>query len=118
MNNEQFVKKFGEQYLALLEKAKTMHYAVNEVQFEKLVNLCNFFQDYIKENGGKAEPIDLNPAEIHSGLTVEFVLFNIIGNEIREFCEAIKGTTALSIDTTKDGKVCISMTVPDVFVRI
>lgn len=118
MNNEQFVKKFGKQYLTLLEKAETMHYTVNEVQFEKLINLCNFFQDYIKENGGKAEPINLNPAEIHSGLTVEFVLFNIIGNEIQEFCEAIKGTTALSIDTTTDGKVCISMTVPDIFVRV
>lgn len=118
MSNEQFVKEFGEQYLALLEKAEKMHYTVNEVQYRKLVNLCKFFKNYIEENGGKAEPIDLNPAEIHSGLTVEFVVFNIIGNEIQEFCEVVKDTTALSLDTTTDGKVCISMTVPDVFVKI
>lgn len=118
MSNEQFVKEFGEQYLALLEKAENMHYKVNEVQFKKLVNLCEFFKNYIEENGGEAEPIDLNPAEIHSGLTVKFVVFDISGNEIQEFCEVVKNTTALSLDTTADGEVCISMTVPDVFVKI
>lgn len=118
MTNEQFVKKFGKEYLSIINKAEELNYEINEVQFEKLHNLLVFFRNYIKENGGSAEPINLNPREIHSGLTVSFVVFNITGDEIQKFCDVIKNTTALSIDATSDERICISMTIPDIFRKI
>ncbi len=118
MTNEQFVKKFGEEYSSLLEEASKFNYEVNEEQFAKLLDLVKFFKEYIKENGGSAEPVNLDPREIHSGLTVSFVVFNITGDEIQKFCDVVKNTTALSIDATNDEKVCISMTIPDVFRKI
>lgn len=118
MTNEQFVKKFGNEYLSLLEKAKELNYEVDEVQFAKLHSLVKFFRDYIAENGGSAEPVNLDPREIHSGLTVSFAVFNITGDEIQKFCDVVRNTTALSIDATTDERICISMTVPDIFRKI
>lgn len=116
MTNEQFVKKFGKEYLITLKNAENKDFEINEIQFQKLINLCNFFKDYINENGGKAENICLNPAEIHSGITAEFTVFDVSGEDLVRFCSVLKDATAFSIDSTSKGKVCLSITIPDIFV--
>ena len=57
MTNEQFVKKFGKEYLITLKNTENKDFEINEAQLQKLINLCKFFKDYINENGGKAENI-------------------------------------------------------------
>lgn len=119
MTDTEFVKRFGKQYLSVLQDAEKLHYKLNEEQFIKLFNLVEFFKDYVKsEKSGKIDSIDLDPKEIHGGLTATFVLFDISGNQIKEFCEVLKDTSAITLDATTDGKVCISITVPNVFSEI
>lgn len=115
MTNEEFVKQFGEEYLALLEKAKDFNLSVNKQQFAKLYYLIDFFQNYIKENGGTINAIDLNPREIHGGLTATFVVLDITGEDIHNFTKALADCSAITFDATADGSVCISVTIPDVF---
>lgn len=116
MTNEQFVKKIGKEYLITLKNTENKDFEINEAQLQKLINLCNFFKDYINENGGKADNVDLNPAEIHSGITAEFTVFDVSGEDLAKFCSVLKDATAFSIDSTANGKVCLSITIPDIFV--
>lgn len=116
MTNEQFVKKFGKEYLITLKNTENKDFEINEAQLQKLINLCNFFRDYINENGGKADNVDLNHAEIHSGITAEFTVFDVSGEDLAKFCSVLKDATAFSIDSTANGKVCLSITIPDIFV--
>jgi len=115
LTNEEFVKQFGKEYLALLEEAKKFNLSVNKQQFAKLYYLVDFFQDYIKENSGKIDKIDLNPREVHGGLTATFVVLDITGEDIHKFTKALADCSAITFDATADGSVCISVTIPDVF---
>lgn len=117
-DNEKIVKAFGEQYIDVLEKAEALNYCVNYTQFEKLDKIIKFFNGYIKESGGAIESVLLTPQEIHGGLTANFGVFDISGKEVAQFCEVLKEASAVSIDATLDNRICISITVPDVFTTI
>ena len=54
--------------------------------------------------------------EIHSGITAEFTVFDVSGEDLAKFCSVLKDATAFSIDSTANGKVCLSITIPDIFV--
>lgn len=110
------LQQLGIEYLKLLEESKDKHYEINEVQYKKLERVILYFKKYIKENGGSADPIDLTPNIGGNGLTCYFTLFDICGDEVQEFCDVIKGVSAFSLDATNDGQVCISVTVPNIFI--
>lgn len=118
MTDEQFVAKFGKEYLKVLENAQDRQFKINEENFEKLHKIVEFFKHYVSENGGNIDKIDVAPEEIHAGLTASFVVFDISGEQIQAFAEVIKGASAFGIDTTTDGKLCIGITVGNVFEEI
>lgn len=114
-DNEQIVKEFGKQYVKVLQEAERLNYCVNYTQFEKLDKIIKFFNGYIKDCGGAIQSVLLTPQEIHGGLTANFGVFDISGDQVAKFCDVLKDASAVSIDATLDGEVCISLTVPDVF---
>lgn len=118
MTDEQFVAKFGKEYMKVLENAQNRNFKIKEENFEKLYKIVEFFKHYVSENGGNIDKIDVAPEEIHAGVTASFVVFDIIGEQIQAFADVIKGASAFGIDTTTDGKLCISITVSDVFEEI
>lgn len=92
-------------------------YEFNREQGLKLFAAFEFFESYVRQYGGRVEPINLIPREENGGLTCYCTVFDFAGTEIQQFCTAILGASALSIDALSDGTVCLSMTFPDVFVR-
>lgn len=115
MTDEQFVAKFGEEYLKVLNNAQNKQFNINEENFEKFHRIVEFFKHYVEENGGGVLKVDVTPEEIHSGVEASFVVFDITGDKIKAFADVIKGASAFGIDSTTDGKICISITVADVF---
>lgn len=118
MKDNEFVKQFGEEYLSVLKEAEKFHFRVNEQQFAKLYYLIDFFKNYINDNGGVIDRIDLNPKEVHGGLTATFVVLDITGEQISSFTKALADCSAISFDATADNQVCISLTVPNVFEKL
>lgn len=117
LNNEEFVKKFGTDYLSVLDKATAMRYDINEEQFQKLYDLAEFIKKYVDDNGGRVDLINLDPREIHSGITAYFVVFDLAGDDLARFCKVLSDASAVSFDCTQDEEVCVSITIPNVFVK-
>ena len=117
MTNEEYVKRITQLYNKVLSMKKDGDYAVNQPQMDKLVEVLNFFLDTAKKSNGNVEPVKLTPKEEHGGVTATFIVFDIYGDDIQKYCDVMRHTSAITIDGTEDG-ICISVTVPEVFVSI
>lgn len=117
MTNEEYVRRLGILYNKVLSLRKDSDYIINQPQMEKLVALIEFFMDMANELEGKVEPVQLQPKEEHGGVTATFLVFDLYGEKVLRFCNVMKECSAITIDTTIQGEVCISCTIPDVFVH-
>ena len=93
-------------------------YQINPQQLQKLVDLIDFFKKAAKDLGGKIESIDIDPAAPPNGITANFVVFDLFGEDVQRFCEVIRHCSAISMDVTINDEVSISCTVPNVFMPI
>lgn len=115
MTDAEYVKRIGQLYEEVLSFHSDDDYVVNQPQMDKLVEVLDFFMKAAQKNNGKVEPVILSPKEEHGGITATFIVFNIYGEDIPKYCKVMSYTSAIGIDGTKDG-ICISVTVPNVFV--
>ena len=100
-----------------LESRDNSDYKPEVVQFQKLVDSYAFFVDYAKENGGRVDKVELVPKMEHCGITAYYILFAPFGDELDRFKKVIQDASAISIDSLETGEVCISINIPNVFVR-
>lgn len=117
MTNEEYVQRLGRLYNKIINLRKDDDYVINQPQMDKLIEVLNFFLDTAKECNGEVEPVKLIPRTEHGGVTATFVVFDIVGEVVQRFCDVMRYTSAITIDSTEDG-ICISVTVPEVFVPI
>lgn len=116
MTDVEYIKRITQLYGAVLSLRKDDDYVVNQPQMDKFVEVLDFFMNEARENHGKIEPVNLSPKEEHGGVTATFIVFDIYGEDIQKFCKVMSYTSAITIDGTEDG-ICISVTVPEVFVQ-
>lgn len=117
MTNEDYIQRLNILYNKVLSFRKDTDYIVNQPQMDKLIAVLEFFLDAAKELDGRVEPVKLKPKEEHGGVTATFLVFDLYEQKVLRFCEVMKACSAITIDTTSEGDVCISCTVPDVFVH-
>lgn len=117
MTNEAYVQRLGQLYDKVLSLRDDDDYVINQPQMDKLVDVLDFFLDAAKKCEGTVEPVKLIPSAEHGGVTSTFVVFDIFGDDVQKFCDVMRNTSAITIDSTNDG-ICISVTVPEVFVPI
>lgn len=120
--DEEFVAALGKMYRDMVESRDPKEYGVNRVQMQKLVTLHQFFIDLKKSmnmEDSVVEELKLDPREICGGVTARYTLIDIYGDQVQRFADAIRGCSAVGIEPIidGDGAVCISCTVPDVFVK-
>lgn len=115
MTNEEYVRRLGILYDKVLELRKDSNYVINQPQMDKLIRLYEFFIGLADESCDQVEPMVLTPKEEHGGITAYFLVFDLAGEKVQEFCKALEACSAMGIETC-DGRVCISCTVPNVFV--
>lgn len=113
-NDYETVKRIGMLYEEALSLRKNYDYVVNQPQMDKFNELSDFFNYITQKSNGKTE-LSLSPKEEHGGINATFGIFDIYGEDIPKFCKAMSYASAIGIDECKDG-VCISVTVPNVFV--
>ncbi len=92
-------------------------YRINPEQWTKMLDAVSFFNDYVKEKEGKLEPCRLQPKMQHGGITAYSRCFDVTASDVQQFAKAISCASAITIDTMLSGEVCISLTIPNVFVR-
>lgn len=117
LTDEEFCYIFGKKYSEFLEEQKDEDYQINRPQWLKLLKVLKFFCDLTQKTNGRVERCEVRPREQHGGVTAYFTVLDIHANDIPAFCEALSFTTAITIDATADGRICVSVSVPYVFVK-
>ena len=117
MTDEEVCQVLGAQYLDYLESLNDDDFEINRPQWIKMLRVLKYFDDLTKRSNGTLEPCEVMPRIEHGGVTAYFTVLDIKETDIPSFCEALMQTSAITIDATTDGRVCISVSVPNVFRR-
>ena len=115
MTDEQFVKNLGKFYNIVLSLRKDDEYEVEQEQMDKLCKLYKFFFEAANGEGDEVSPLSLVPREEHGGVTATFLVFDVYGQRVQDFCHVLSACSAVSIEARTDGRIEISCTVPNVF---
>lgn len=113
---KEFILRMGDLYEYTMSLRNNDDYTVNQPQMDKFIKVLNFFNDCAESCNGFLEPVEFVPKEEHCGITAHFLVFDVFGKEMSEFSKIISYLSAFSIDATLDGEVCVSVTVPNVFI--
>ena len=112
-----FAKRLGLIYDEILSLRKDSDYAVNQPQMDKFIEVLKFYMDAASDLDGSVDQVDISPAHEHGGVTATFIVFDLFGDQVQRFCSVMSACSALSIDVAEGDRVCISCTVPNVFLR-
>lgn len=116
LSDLEFARKLMEAYDKEVANASPEDYVTDPTQLQKLHDLVEFFKQAAADLGGRIESIELNPLNPPNGVTANFIVFDLFGDEIQRFCDVIRHCSAISMDVTVDNEISISCTVPGVFV--
>lgn len=111
MKNVINLKKIGEGLLKMEKENQSKIYVANDKQMGKYNYAKGFFIKYLREEGGNLQTTDNEKGE-HGGLTFTKDIICLTGMELWRFVNTLKFASVVSIDTTIDGKVCVSLTIP------
>ena len=117
LTNEEYLAHLGSLYDKIMSLRKDSDYVVNQPQMDKFIEVLSFFRDTTKELNGRIEPVELIPREEHGGITAEFMVFDLSGDDVQRFCSVMQHVSAIDIDAKTDGTICIAVTVPNVFIH-
>ena len=114
MEGENDMKNLGNEIMKYEKENKNKTITENKKQMSKYKYAKGFFVKYLRENGGKLKTYE-NKSEIHNGLTFTKGIIDLTGIDLWRFANSLRFASAVSIDTTIDGQVCVSITIPDTY---
>ena len=118
LEDQKYVGEFGKLYNQIMALRSDKDYVPNPPQMDKFLDLVQFFLNKKRESSeATVDPNGFSPRECHGGVTATFIVFDVSGDEVKEFSKVLKNCTAVSIDAVGDSMVEISCTVPNVFVH-
>jgi len=111
-----YVKDFARLYEDVKKRCNPEDFIINEVQVNKVYEVCAFLKKMADEDlDGNITEILLSPTDVGGGVTATFCVFSVYKETLSEFLKVMNYISAMTINATTDGKVCISVTVPGVF---
>ena len=114
----EFVKELAKIDKEVLDSRSDDDYEINRPQYEKLLAVVEFFTEEAKDNSGMdVKPVTLSPRMVCGGVEVEFEVLDLSLKELERFKEIVNYASAIDIDVSVEGKACMGITIPDVFVR-
>lgn len=117
MNYEEDVLELLQDAIKEIGERNDADYIPNKPQMKKLAEAYRFFIEHADENNGRVDTLKLIPKMKHGGITAYFYVFAPFGEDFETFKRIVQNSSALSIDANVDGEVCISLNIPDVFVK-
>lgn len=117
LDDEEFCRMFGSVWESIIDERNDSDYVINRPQWMKMLRVLKYFEDLTQACNGELEPTVVQPKLEHGGVTAYFRVVDLQERDIPSFCRALQMTNAITIDTTTDGRVCVSVSIPNVFVH-
>ena len=115
MTEDELIIELGKCYSNVMALRENKDFVINRAQLKKLFDAVKFFEKVTADADGRIEELRLVPKEESGGFTASFAVMSLYDKAVSELFDALKYATALSIDSTADGRVEISTTFPKVF---
>ena len=115
MTEDELIIELGKFYSNVMALRENKDFVINRAQLKKLFDAVKFFEKVTADADGRIEELRLVPKEESGGFTASFAVMSLYDKAVSELFDALKYATALSIDSTADGRVEISTTFPSVF---
>lgn len=115
MTEDELIIELGKCYSNVMALRENKDFVINRAQLKKLFDAVKFFEKVTADADGRIEELRLVPKEESGGFTASFAVMSLYDKAVSELFDALKYATALSIDSTADGRVEISTTFPSVF---
>ena len=79
---------------------------------------CLLYTSRLAEaNDGTVETVHLSPRERCAGLEAQFLVLDLKPGDLPGFFRVLQYSTGLCLEAKTTGEVCMSMTIPDVFIK-
>ena len=117
MNDTEFLRMVGQLYEYALSRENDDDYILNMPQYLKLVEAQAFFTRLAEANDGTVETVRLSPRERCAGLEAQFLVLDLKPGDLPGFFRVLQYSTGLCLEAKTTGEVCMSMTIPDVFIK-
>ena len=115
MTEDELIIELGKCYSNVMALRENKDFVINRVQLKKLLDAVKFFEKVTADADGRIEELRLVPKEQTGGFTASFAAMSLYDKAVSELFDVLKDATALSIDSTADGRIEISTTFPSVF---
>lgn len=113
----QFAIDLNKAIQKMLSELDNSDYVENPIQLARFNKIYSFLKRKANELGGKIEYPDLVPKEQKASLLSEFPVFELKGDEVKEFFGILMWANTIGIYGKICGDVIIDMNVPNVFVH-
>lgn len=117
MTADSFLQRANELYEAAIADLDDNDFVIDETQQYAFIEALCFFVKTASSCGGEIEVAPITPKQGNGGITATYRVFDVAGEDIPRMCEALKHTSAITIDGLTDGRVCVSVTIPRVYRR-
>ena len=117
MNDTEFLRMAGQLYEYALSRENDDDYILNMPQYLKLVEAQAFFTRLAEANDGTLETVRLSQRERCAVLEAQFLVLDLKPGDLPGFFRVLQYSTGLCLDAKTTGEVCMSMTIPDVFIK-
>lgn len=117
LSDEEFLRLFGRIYDELMKKLNDDDYAVNPPQWNTLLEVVEYFDGLAVKSRGYIEPVELQPKMTSGSVTLYITVLGLRGVDVKKFCDMLSKCSSFTLDATTDGQACLSVCIPNVFVR-
>ena len=117
MNDYEFAEWFQNNLEEYLRETSDEDYRPNPPQALAFTTLVCRLKALAQETDGTVEPIHLVPRLGCGDVTAVLPILNLSGKALQKLCHALRYASAVTVDALIDGNICISLTVPDVFIK-
>jgi len=120
--DESFTKEDYEEFREIWDAVEGFYasrddddFEVNPPQFNIFIRVLTTIWDLLDEDDRVIEETRLIPKECVGGLTISFELLWVKREQIARLTDVLSDACAISLHATTDGRVVLSLNVPDVF---
>lgn len=117
INDTEFLRMVGQIYEYALSKENDDDYILNMPQYLKLVEAQAVFTRLAEANDGTVEMVHLSPRERCAELEAQVLVLDLKPEDLPGFFRVLQYGTGLYVEAKTTGEVCMSMTIPDVFIK-
>ena len=117
MNDAEFLRMVCQLYEYALRKEDDNDYILNTPQYLKLVEAQAAFTRLAEKNDGTVEMVRLSPRERCAGLEAQVLVLDLKPEDLPGFFRVLQYGTGLYVEAKTTGEVCMSMTIPNVFIK-